>query len=106
MDGLDETRRLLYMALLCHNTEKYELAGTLVNALTHHHPDKNDPGWSREVIADKVVNALDGDEACRIWVARQIQRLTEEIGRASGSASHGGSARSRRSWSPGRIRRR
>ena len=33
---LDETRRLLYMALMSSRTERYVLAGTLVNALAHH----------------------------------------------------------------------
>ena len=33
----DETRRLLYMALLAGHTKRYNLAGTLVNALKHHH---------------------------------------------------------------------
>ena len=35
-NDLDETRRLLYMALLASKTKKYNLAGTLVNALRHH----------------------------------------------------------------------
>jgi hypothetical protein len=87
--GLDETRRLLYMALLRSRTEKYELAGTLVNALVHHHPDRSDPDWSQEAITDRVVNVIEGADApdglgpqtgSREWVARQIQRLTEELG--------------------------
>jgi len=81
--GLDETRRLLYMALLRPRTDKYELAGTLVNALAHHHPDKTDPEWSREMIADRVVAVIESrDEPAgsRVWLQRQIQRLTEELG--------------------------
>src|SRR2546423_11940614 len=81
-DGLDETRRLLYMALLCPRTGKYELAGTLVNALAHHHPDASDPGWSREMIANRVISVIeDSDEADPAWLERQIQRLTEELAR-------------------------
>ena len=33
---LDETRRLLYIALACGRTEHHDLAGTLINALRHH----------------------------------------------------------------------
>jgi hypothetical protein len=83
-EGPDETRRLLYMALLCSRTSKYELAGTLVNALAHHHPDREDPGWSREMIANRVVSVIeDSDEADPAWLERQIQRLTEELGRST-----------------------
>lgn len=81
--GLDETRRLLYMALLRQRTDKYELAGTLVNALAHHHPDKADPEWSREMIADRVIAVIEGQDepaGSRVWLQRQIQRLTEELG--------------------------
>lgn len=83
-EGLDETRRLLYMALLCPRTEKYELAATLVNALAHHHPDSENPEWSRELIADRVISVIDktGDfDSSRVWIKRQIQRLTEELGK-------------------------
>lgn len=82
-EGLDETRRLLYMALLRPRTEKYELAATLVNALAHHHPDREDPEWSPELITDHVVNAIEktGEfDISRVWIRRQIQRLTTEPG--------------------------
>ena len=84
-EGLDETRRLLYMALLRPRTGKYELAGSLVNALAHHHPD----GTSAEEIADHVVNVIEGADApdglgpqtgSREWLAGQIRRITEELG--------------------------
>jgi hypothetical protein len=79
-ESLDETRRLLYMALLCSRTERYELAGTLVNALAHHCPDREDPEWSRELIADRVIGVIeDANEADPAWLNRQIQRLTEAL---------------------------
>ena len=79
-EGLDETRRLLYMALLRPRTKRYELAGTLVNALAHHHPDRDDPEWSRELIADRVISVIeDAAEASPAWIWHQIQRLTEEL---------------------------
>lgn len=83
-DGLDETRRLLYMALLRQRTEKYELAATLVNALAHHHPD----GTSDEEIADHVITVIehggaeDGlgpGEDSMTWLRDQITRITAEL---------------------------
>jgi hypothetical protein len=77
--GLDETRRLLYMALVCRSSagEKYELIGTLVNALAHHHPD----GTSAAEIQDHLEGAIEnGTPVELVWIRRQIQRLTEEMG--------------------------
>jgi hypothetical protein len=80
----DETRRLLYMALLVPRTKRYNLAGTLVNALKHHHAvDGLDAG----MIADHVVAAVNGGDApteaehqSREWLQAQIDRITEELG--------------------------
>jgi hypothetical protein len=75
---LDETRRLLYMALLRPKTDRwYNLAGTLVNALAHH---------SRLATADEAiehVSALCGDgdaEQAVAWVQNLIRRITEQLG--------------------------
>jgi len=77
-EGLDETRRLLYMALLRSRTEKYELAGTLVNALAHHHPDPD--GASAEEIADHVIEVIEGgEEIHRTWLLGQISRMTRKL---------------------------
>ena len=77
----DETRRLLYMALLAPRTKRYNLAGTLVNALTHHHAVDD---LDADAIADHVVGVLeqqigtrDDDEA---WLREQISRITTELG--------------------------
>lgn len=76
----DETRRLLYMATLASHTKKYNLAGTLVNALRHHHAvDGLDAGE----IADHVVAVLEGgegEEAGRAFLLEQISRITAELG--------------------------
>lgn len=40
---LDETRRLLYGALAAGRTKKWELVGTLTNALVHHSEVESDP---------------------------------------------------------------
>ncbi len=76
----DETRRLLYMAALVTRTKRYNLAGTLVNALRHHHAvDDLDTGE----ITDHVVNVVEGtdaDEVSRAWLQAQIDRITAELG--------------------------
>ena len=76
----DETRRLLYMALLVSQTKRYNLAGTLVNALTHHHAvDDLDIG---EITAN-VVSVVEGsgdEDGSRAWLQAQIDRITAELG--------------------------
>ena|SRR5215475_4750067 len=85
----DETRRLLYMALLAPRTKRYSLAGTLVNALVHHHAVD---GVTAEQAADHVIRVIEqhgsvsasgeqgqGDsEASRAWLLEQIDRITAE----------------------------
>ena len=74
----DETRRLLYMALLRRRTEKYSLAGTLVNALVHHHAVD---GLNAAEAMNHVVNVLESDnEDSRAWLQAQIDRITAELG--------------------------
>ena len=73
---LDETRRLLYMALLVGRTKRYNLAGTLVNALKHH--QRLDLDVSE--IVDHVVGAVEGGDADgEAWVRGQIDRITQEL---------------------------
>jgi hypothetical protein len=76
----DETRRLLYMAQLAQITKRYNLAGTLTNALVHHHAvDGLDAGE----VASHVVNVIEGtdpDETSRAWLLEQIARITQELG--------------------------
>lgn len=76
----DETRRLLYMALLATRTKKYNLAGTLVNALRHHHA----AGLPAAEIEEHVLNVVeyggDGEPASRAWLQEQVDRITAELG--------------------------
>jgi hypothetical protein len=77
----DETRRLLYMALVADRTKKYNLAGTIINALVHHHAVE---GLSAGEVADHVVNVLEGANAetasdSRAWMQSQIDRITAEL---------------------------
>ncbi len=79
----DETRRLLYMALLAKRTKKYNLAGTLVNALKHHHA----VDLPVNEIADYVVGVIEGSGGSitelasnEIWVRDQIDRISGQLG--------------------------
>ena len=76
----DETRRLLYMALAAPRTKKYNLAGTLVNALKHHHAIPLDT----DVIMDNVIAVIDGDpddetSESYSFIEAQIGRITAEL---------------------------
>lgn len=76
----DETRRLLYMALLAPRTKRYNLAGTLVNALAHHHAVDD---LAVGEITDHVVSVVEGtgdEDASRTWLRAQIDRITAELG--------------------------
>lgn len=75
----DETRRLLYMALLVPRTKRYNLAGTLVNALKHHHAVDS---LDADTIADHVVSVLEGDDSTDspAWLREQIDHITAELG--------------------------
>ena len=72
---LDETRRLLYIALLRNKTEKHVLVGTLTNALAHHQ-DVGDPDF----IAAALLSVTERDAPEGItWVKLQIDRITAEL---------------------------
>lgn len=84
----DETRRLLYMALLSPKTKRYNLAGTLVNALVHHHAVD---GLTWTEAADHVIGYIEqnssvsksadgGAEASGAWLEEQVQRISEQLG--------------------------
>jgi hypothetical protein len=76
----DETRRLLYMATLVTRTKRYNLAGTLVNALVHHHAVD---GVTADEAASHAVNVVEGtdpDGASEAWLRDQIARITAELG--------------------------
>lgn len=77
----DETRRLLYMALLVPRTKRYNLAGTLVNALRHHHAVSD---LDADEIADHVVDYLEsipgGATQAEAFLREQISRITAELG--------------------------
>ena len=79
----DETRRLLYMTLaIRQGTDKYNLVGTLANALVHHHgldgdDDPNVMGVMRHLI--NVVEEREGADESQEWILGQIARITDEL---------------------------
>jgi tRNA A37 threonylcarbamoyladenosine biosynthesis protein TsaE len=54
---LDETRRLLYGALAAGRTKRWELVGTLTNALVHHSGIESDP----YVLIGQLVEVVEAD---------------------------------------------
>jgi hypothetical protein len=75
---LDETRRLLYMTLFVGKTDRWELAGTLVNALRHHQ------GVQDPDLEDKItdyLNRVPGELAAEddTWIRAQIQARIDAL---------------------------
>lgn len=66
---LDETRRLLYGALAAGRTRRWELVGTLTNALVHHSQFETDP----IATVDRLIALVedDGEE----WDGRRRETL-------------------------------
>lgn len=71
---LDETRRLLLMALVADRTKRYNLAGSLINALLYHQKIDAD----RDQLIDQVVSAVNG-EGDDTWIWQQIERVNAEL---------------------------
>lgn len=70
----DETRRLLYMALFTGKTKKYNLAGTLVNALRHHQ------GVQAPDLEAQVIDFIEGRSEDETWMRDQIRQLIADLG--------------------------
>jgi len=71
---LDETRRLLYMLLFATRTKRYNLVGTVVNAMRHHQ------GYDGADLEDKVLAAVEDSPPDETWARSQIARITAELG--------------------------
>lgn len=70
---VDETRRLLYGALAAHRTKRWELVGTLVNALVHHSGIESDP----VALVDKLVDLVEeGSPDAAQWARDTTERLS------------------------------
>lgn len=73
---LDETRRLLYMALLVRRTKKYNLAASLVNAIKHH----QQVDVTTDELMDRVVGYIEGTDDDPSWIEEQIRRCITALG--------------------------
>lgn len=74
---LDETRRLLYAALAASHTERYELVGTIVNALRHHQGMLLDRSLSEAL--STVVEVVEGGAAAGIEAQELIEDITARL---------------------------
>lgn len=86
---LDETRRLLYMALTVRDTKKYNLAGTIINAIKHHQGVELDGepsgGHASDALIAKVVAYVNGEPPeSDTWVRDQIKRIIDTLGEDAG----------------------
>lgn len=85
LTGLDETRRLLYLALLEHYYEgrvSSELAASIGNALAHQHPEVQDPTTSLDLMF-RLRGGWTGDQFAhddRLAIVKLIEAVTEERG--------------------------
>lgn len=75
----DETRRLLYMALVAGRTNRYNLVGTLVNALAHHLPEgeRVDPDEAATHLIAAVERYGSDREEGLAWVRERLAALAE-----------------------------
>ena len=76
-EDLDETRRVIYIALAGRTTRNPDLVATLVNALAYH-GSRVDPKVAATHAAN-VVNATDPDGESERWLRRQIDRINNEL---------------------------
>lgn len=75
---VDETRRLLYGALAAGRTKRWELVGTLVNALVHHSGLVEDPYDLLDYLVEVVEDPGSGPAFAR-RVRDLIAQLSEPV---------------------------
>lgn len=75
-EDLDETRRLLYMTLFTHRTKRYNLVGTIVNAMRHHQ------GNDAPDLEERILAQVEGTSPDDAWARDQIARLSAQLGEA------------------------
>jgi len=68
---IDEIRRLLYMTLFARKTKRFNLVGTIVNAMRHHQ------GNDAPDLEERILAQVEDDDADESWVRDQIRQLTE-----------------------------
>lgn len=75
---LDETRRLLYMALVVSRTKRYNLVGTIANSIRHHQRQNVDVDEMLDILVRYVEGT--GSAEDETWVREQIKRIIDELG--------------------------
>lgn len=73
---LDETRRLLYMVKAASLTSRYNLVGTLTNALSHH---AGNVGTDPDEAMANLVDAVDGDPDGLAWVVARLGDVADTL---------------------------
>lgn len=73
---LDETRRLLYMVKAASLTNRYNLVGTLTNALSHH---EGNVGTDPDEAMANLVDAVSGDPDALEWVKARLGDLADTL---------------------------
>jgi hypothetical protein len=71
---LDETRRLLYMVKAASLTNRYNLVGTLTNALSHH---EGNVGTNPDEAMANLVDAVNGDPDALDWVKARLGDISD-----------------------------
>jgi len=72
---LDETRRLLYGALAASRTDRWELVGTLVNALAHHSGLSEDPMTDMDYLVGLVeIGGTENSARALAWIDQLTAR--------------------------------
>jgi hypothetical protein len=73
---LDETRRLLYMALVAGRTKRYNLVGSIANAILHH--QQVDIGVDE--LLDRLITFVEDGGGDDEWLRGQIKRVAITLG--------------------------
>lgn len=74
---LDETRRLLYAALAAPRTRRYNLVGTIANALRHHQSERLDR--SIEEVLGGLIAVCEGDAEACVEAQELIEGITAKL---------------------------
>src|SRR5262245_58276475 len=88
---LDETRRLLYGCLVASRTARWEVVGTVVNALMHHGPSLARADRPASGLLDALVGLVEDGatarEATAEFVYAEIGRITRALESSADTAA-------------------
>lgn len=82
---LDETRRLLYGCLMASHTRRWEVIGTVANALLHHGHDVDINSWD---LLDLLLGVVERSDATgKAWIRSQIERINARLAESADAGS-------------------